>query len=164
MGQSIQLSPSFQSILQQHQISFYEPVERQYETIEVVENTIFNYQFALKHASEDMEIRYAVDSNPFSEAWNILHITSMALASSISTNNEEALIAVHKYNDAYVKQEFGADWARMYTFKPKENFCPKQYCKMLALHSEGKPIVYIFYLFDQITEEVDREWVNIRFD
>ena len=42
-------------------------------------------------------------------------------------------------------------------FSPKDLFSEKEHCKMISLYKEGKGMTYIFFLFDEITEEVDMQ-------
>ena len=77
------------------------------------------------------------------------------MAISAATNeNEEARLVLHEMSKENLKN-YHADWGAVVFFQPKIIFSDKDHCKMLALYQEEKGLVYIFYLFDEASEEVD---------
>ncbi|MEM9823942.1 MAG: hypothetical protein AAF985_22850, partial [Bacteroidota bacterium] len=49
-------------------------------------------------------------------------------------------------------------------FQPKASFSRKQHCKMVAIYKEGKANIFVFYLFDDLSVDLNREQLqNIRF-
>ena len=68
--------------------------------------------------------------------------------------DEEARMVLHEMSKEDL-ESYQADWGAIVFFQPKRIFSDEDHCKMLALYREGKGIVYIFYLFNKASEEVD---------
>jgi hypothetical protein len=100
-----------------------------------------------KPKKADIRIDFAL----FPEGKNTINFPPMKvskMALSAATNEEEkAKMVLHKISKASVES--------YYFTVPKRAFSDKDHCKMLALYREGKGLVYIFYLFNEASEEVD---------
>lgn len=150
----VKVSKKFTQKLKEMELEFLEPLEQSYKKTRIQKNIILDYDFAIKARKTDMEIRFALF--PEKENANTFpHINVMSLASSVATNeDEEARMVLHEMSKTDLKS-YNADWGAVVFFQPKRIFTDKDHCKMLALYQEGKGLAYVFYLFDEATEEVD---------
>jgi hypothetical protein len=150
----IKMSKSFSQKLEKMDLDFLAPLENSYKKVKASESIIVDFDFEIKAKKADMKIGFAL----FPEGKNALifpHIKVSNMAISAATNeNEEARLVLHEMSKENLKN-YHADWGAVVFFQPKIIFSDKDHCKMLALYQEGKGLVYIFYLFDEASEEVD---------
>jgi hypothetical protein len=150
----IKMSKSFSQKLEKMDLDFLAPLENSYKKVKASESIIVDFDFEIKAKKADMKIGFAL----FPEGKNALifpHIKVSNMAISAATNeNEEARLVLHEMSKENLKN-YHADWGAVVFFQPKIIFSDKDHCKMLALYQEEKGLVYIFYLFDEASEEVD---------
>ena len=79
---------------------------------------------------------------------------SISISSTVATNDEDALMALHEMSNQDLKK-YNADWGASFFFQPKKMFSSKKHGKMIALFKEDRGMVIIFYLFNEPSEEVD---------
>lgn len=148
------MSKSFSQKLEKMDLDFLAPLENSYKKVKASESIIVDFDFEIKAKKADMKIGFAL----FPEGKNALifpHIKVSNMAISAATNeNEEARLVLHEMSKENLKN-YHADWGAVVFFQPKRIFSDKDHCKMLALYQEEKGLVYIFYLFDEASEEVD---------
>ena len=161
----LEYPPQFAELLEATDLMLSHPLENQYKKTRIQKNDLFNYHYAIKKKKGDLEIRYAIQSwaSKSEEVNAVPHITSMNLVSTLASNSEDALISYHILSDADLKEKYNADWGLVAYFRPKKNFSEKKHCKMLSLFSEGKGIVSVFYLFDEVSEELENQKFCIMF-
>jgi len=150
----IKTSKSFNQKLEKMDLEFLTPLENSYKKIKASESIVVDFDFEIKARKADMRMGFAL----FPERKNAItfpHMKVSNMAISAATNeDEEARLVLHEMSKADL-ESYQADWGAVVFFQPKRIFSDKDHCKMLALYREGKGLVYIFYLFDDATEEVD---------
>ena len=160
----INYSDSFAQKLEDGQLVFVSPVEGKYKDLLVEKNDFFNYDLAIKSRKENLEIRYAIQTlridNPIHQ---VPQTTAIQAISNVATNSQETVITVHNIKQTDLENQFNAEWGTVAYFTPKAQFSNKKHCKMILLHSEGKANVYIFFLFDKPSEELEMQMGNVRF-
>ena len=125
---------------------------------------ITNCDFAIKIRRGDLEIRYLIRPDNTNNPVNAFpHVRAISTLSTVATNNQEALIALHRMDSIILQDQFGADWGAIGYFQPKRSFSKKQHGKMLSLYAEGKAQIFIFFLFDQPSEALEREAYTLQF-
>lgn len=159
----IDYSTSFQQKLEDANLQFIEPIEGKYKDIPVFINEYCNFDLAIKSKKEKIEIRYAIKTDTNSNGFDVPHIRIMQLLSNVATNNQKPVVAIHRVPDSEIRQDYNADWAAIAYFTPKLKFAYKDHCKLLALHKEGVATVFVFFLFDKPTDELDKMSSSIRF-
>lgn len=169
IGQSlsaqIDLSDHFNDLLEAADMEFLEPVEARYKAIRIGKNLFQSYDFAIRSRKEKIEIRYLIEpydeKNPIAD---IPHLASIRLLTHLASNSEEAGVITGLDIEAKkLKTDFNADWGKTFFFKTKNSFSTKSHCKMLALFREGRGMAYVFFLFDKVTEDLDRRFLALRF-
>lgn len=157
----LKISKGFHKKMVEMNMEFLSPLENSYKKVRVYKNQIIKYDYAIKAKKADMEIRFAL--NPMKHPKSFPHIDATARAASVATNDEEVRMVFHDMGKEDLK-EYEADWGMIVFFQPKEMFSNKEHCKMVAIYEEGKGMAYIFYLFDDATEEVDLQKYCLKFE
>jgi len=156
----IEFSNQVKDKLEKIGLEFFEPLENQYHSIKVKKNKIVNSDFIIKSKKAEMEIRFLIKED--NEKTQFPHINVMSMASTAATNDEDARMVLHQMSEKDLL-EYNADWGATVFFQPKEWFCEKEHCKMIAIYKEGNGLAYMFYLFDNATKEVDNQKYCMRF-
>lgn len=162
----IDYTPRFARLLEQAQIDFYKPLENTYRDIPVWKDAAEyqSYDFAIRSRRNQLEIRYQIlPYNEYDLKFNAPQVEAVRLAMHLATNQDESVISGLSIDEEELKNEFNADWGKVFIFQPKKSFSNRTHCKMLALYTEGKGMAFVFFLFDQPSQEVDNRFVALRF-
>ncbi len=155
----------FQAILQAAQLDYVAPLENAYRPVAVAPNEFHTYEYAIQSTSRDIEIRYSIKQ--FTEvaapANEVPHLTCLAIANTLADNTIDQAIAVHGIPKKELIEKYNADWGAIVYFQPKTQFSDKTHCKMLTLFADGKAAVYIFFLFDEPSDELKHQMYTLRF-
>ncbi len=160
----LKYSDDFLSLLNHAEIDFYEPVEGNYKTRKIYKEYYQPCDFAMHSRKEDMEVRYLIA--PYSEkgpAFNAPHVETVRMVAHLASNDPEAVITVLSLEEEALREDFNADWGKIYFFQPKEQFSTSKHCKLLSLYAEGKGIAMVFFLFDKPSPELDNRFLALRF-
>ncbi len=148
----VKLSDDFQEKMETMQLEFLQPLEARYKKTRTKKNIILKSDFAIKAKKADMEIQFALKPEAIPNQFPHMQATSMAV--SIATNEQDTKMVMHEMSKKDLT-EYNADWGLITFFTPKDLFSTKKHCKMLSLYKEGEGMVYVLFLFDEATEEVD---------
>ncbi len=162
----IELSPSFQILLQEADLDFIYPLEGKYKERRVssVSAKYENYDYAIFSRKEKIEIRYAIRPFDQKDLSSVApHVASMRIVTHLATNDINEIISGLSLDPEVVKKDFNADWGKVFIFQPKSRFAFYKQCKLLALHREGKGTAFIYFLFDEPSKELDNRLVSLRF-
>ena len=138
-------------------------MENSYRNLQVHDNSIQAYEFAIQHRKQKVEIRYVVEAVPAKESNDIPHIFFANKAINVAANTDDSVLSIHTMKTQQLQEEFNADWGAIAFFQPKKEFSTKEHCKMVAIHAEGKGNVYIFYLFDDPQTDLEELFATLRF-
>lgn len=159
----IEYPATFQENLQLAKVDFYEPLENSFKNAPIRKNTIQNYDLAIKSRKENLEIRYVVLPIGSTPSENFPPVSFTAKATTVADNDPEKVMAFHPMEATEVKNKFNADWGASAFFHPKAEFSTKRHCKMVALYAKGKANIYVFYLFDDLSIDLEERFQHIRF-
>ena len=163
-AQKIDLSEGFNQLLIDAQMEFVYPLEAGYKDIPVYRNGFQRYDYAIRSRKEKLEIRYIIV--PYEEHNPKTHfpqVGSMRMLTNLASNNQDLLVTGLDIEAEQLKEEFNADWGKVFFFQPKAGFSRKLHCKMLALHKEGKGTAYVFFLFDDPGRALDHRFLALRY-
>lgn len=145
----VDLPETFSFQLEQLQVDFIQPLERNYKSIRTKKNDFFSCNFGMRSKKEKLEIRYTLQAfNPQKQADHFPEVKAFTMATNLATNSQEAIITNLSIDEKYLQEQFNADWGTVYTFRPKLRFSEKPICQMLALYKEGRGFAYVFFLMD----------------
>ncbi|MFN3785550.1 MAG: hypothetical protein ACK4RS_01805 [Thiothrix sp.] len=159
-------TPRFSRLLEEAQLDFYEPLENSYRDVPVWKEAAHYqpYDFAIRSRRDHLEIRYQI--LPYRDndlKFAAPQVEAVRLAMHLATNQDESIISGFSIDEEELKTDFNADWGKVFIFQPKKSFSNRPHCKMLALYREGKGLAFVFFLFDQPSQEVDNRFVALRF-
>ncbi len=160
----IEFTDTFRRLVESAQIDFYEPTEGSYKEVRLDKHTFQPCDFGIRSRREKLEIRYLVA--PYSEnnlAFQVPQVECFRMVSHLATNDEDAVVTSLGISEDELRENFNADWGKIYFFQPKESFSERTHCKMLALYAEGKGMVLVFFLFDEPSQELDNRHLALRF-
>lgn len=160
----VDISPHFSHLLELSKLDFHAPLEAKYKDIAVLKNPWQTYDFAIRSRKEKLEIRYLVvpykESNPLN---NIPHINCMRMVTNLASNSQDVVITGLSIEEEELKEQFNADWGKVFLFQPKIGFSNRMHCKLLALHKEGVGTAYVFFLFNEADQALDNRFYALRF-
>lgn len=164
-AQKIKYSKNFLQKLEQTEIDIFTPTEGKYKSTRPARNDYQPIDHVIFSKQEGIEIRYAII--PFEEknrATQVPHVDFMRVVTSTATNeDEEAVVSVHAIEDSELKTHFNADWGSMAYYQPKTRFSKYKHCRLLSLYTEGKGMVYVFFLFDEASRALDNRLHSLQF-
>lgn len=158
------LDERFSNLLKSAGLELLEPLEAKYKAVPVYKNTYQTCDYTIRSRKEKLEISYLI--KPFEENKAALfapHVQCMRMVTHLATNREDALISWHGIEESVLKEDFNADWGQVIFFQPKRDFSSKTHCKMLAMYREGKGMAFVFFLFDEASQGLDKRFVALRF-
>jgi len=160
----LEYSDDFLYLLENAQIDFYEPVEGKYKAMNMQKDVFQPCDFGIRSRREKLEIRYLIA--PYSEnspAFSAPQVESTRMVAHLASNDPKAVITVLSMDEQELREEFNADWGKVFFFQPKEQFSTSKHCKLLSLYAEGKGMALVFFLFDKPSQELDNRFLALRF-
>lgn len=164
LAQTIDYSDEFLAKMDAVGISLSTPVDTDYKDIAVLKKVFQTYDFAIKSKKEKLEIRYFIEA--YDEAdptFAVPHLRFTRFLMNLGSNEEEHIMAVHDVDVRDLEEEFQADWGKITFFRPKKSFSSATHCKLLSLFKEGQGMVYVLFLFDEVSEDLDRRFYAVQF-
>lgn len=157
------LPDSFQYQLAELNAAIIRPLDSDFKAINIKSSRFQAPQFVMYSRQEKLEIRYYLQTAAEMGSFQGMpHVASSRLLIDISSNDDDALLTAHSFTDeAFLT--FGADWAKLFTFKPKRSFSDTQYAQLVALYKEGRGLIYVCLLFNKPPESLDTRQLAIRF-
>lgn len=160
----VELPSDFQRRLEMAHIDFFEPLEGAYKAIRVVSNEWLTCDFAMRSRRERMEIHYRIEpareSDPLVDA---PHVRVARLLNHLASNDEESVVTVLSVRDTDLREQFQADWGKIFFFTPKPGFSRYRECRLVALYREGAGMALIFYFFDEPSPALDYRLYALQF-
>ena len=159
----IELPPTFNEILEVNDISFIYPIENQYKVIKRPSQSLVPVDLGLKSRKHHIEIWFQflpeTDSHPL-----VPHVETMRQVFHLATNDPNELFTTLPINPQKLDSLFNASWGLVNVFKPKIAFSDKSYCKLLSLYKEQVGVMFVYFLFNKPTLEVDNRFQAIIFN
>jgi hypothetical protein len=146
-------------------VEFIAPVDGSYRETPLAPNNFLNCDFSMRSRKEKLEIRYLIE--PFDETRHdayLPHLRAARMLMHLASNDESFVMTGLSIDEDALREQFNADWGKVFFFTPKAGFSPYSQCKMLALYREGAGMAYVFFLFDQAGAELDHRFQALRFD
>lgn len=163
-AQQVALSEEFNELLARVDADVILPVEAAYRDIRPLKNRWMDYDFSIRSRKEKMEIRYKV--LPFKKenrTFYAPHVKAMQVMMQVATNDQEAVVSALSLSEKSLKEDYRADWGKLFTFQPKEEFSNKQTCQMITLFREGRGMVFLFFLFNRPPSQLNYRHLALSF-
>lgn len=159
----VDIPDTFSKLLDSLHLRFTAPIGSDFRAQKSSENRYLVAQYILRSRREKLEMRFYLQPDREDDRYfQLPHIAAATLAMNLGSNDEDAVTAVHGFDDEELAL-YQADWARMYTFRPKRAFSDKQQAQMIAIYHEGRGMAYTFLLFDRPPDTLEGRQLTLRF-
>lgn len=148
-------------LVERAQMTFTSP--EWYVETDLIENPHMNYEYAIKHETDKLEIRYAIrpidemladyeereKNKKEGEVNNHPDSLYPAIAMAVGFNITGSMPELAPFPPEAVKAEFNADQGVMTRVVPREGFDGGyEQCFMIVIQKNGLGTAYVFYMFD----------------
>ena len=163
-AQAIPLDSAFAYQLSNIGIDFVHPIGSDFRPRPNEDLRLLEIDQTLYSRQEKLEVRLAVISaEELGDMATMPHIAASRIIMDLGSNDEMAPpITVHSFGSEEMEY-FNADWARQFTFRPKQGQAPYQLVQLTALFKEGCGMAYVLLLFNQPPETLDARQQLLRF-
>ncbi|EQA45243.1 putative lipoprotein [Leptospira broomii serovar Hurstbridge str. 5399] len=159
-----ELTEDFKNVLSDSKVLIRQLVPPKFEVVPVDSEVPFHYDYALKSAELEIEIRYKIISIPaymkeFEEFRKnnpkaVLvppkktdYLNQFILNLQNLAGKSENIFSTKPFPEKAVKEEFGADWGSNSFLKLDLSYDKKyKFCSMTVLHKDNVADIYIMYL------------------
>lgn len=164
LAAQLDLPDDFQRRLDSMDVRFTAPLDSDYrETTLRHDNRWLDDHYSMTSRREKLEVRFHLTPEHAGDRYfGLPHLAATTLAMNLGSNDDDAVTAVHSFDDEELAL-YGADWARMYTFRPKRSFSDKEQAQLIALYREGRGLAYTILLFDRAPDTLEGRQLSLRF-
>lgn len=130
--------------------SYYPPLDAGFTPINTLDQPFWGNHFSTFSRKNQIEIKIVLDTT-------LLDFPNIQLGrwlAQIASNDPESVISRVPLDPDVLMHQYGADWGGLYFFKPKFSSTFYNECKLLALHKEGKGMIFVFILFNEFTNRL----------
>lgn len=157
------LTPEFEILLDSLDVRVNHPFDDGFKLLDNPENDYLEDQLAVYSKEEKLEMRFHI--RPESERdlyYRRPHLRASMLVMNLGSNDEDAVTAVHSFGEEELAV-MNADWARMWTFRPKRSYSHRPTAQLIAAYKEGRGLIYTVLLFDKAPETMEGRQMMLRF-
>ncbi|MEO0732243.1 MAG: hypothetical protein AAFZ52_05375 [Bacteroidota bacterium] len=159
----IPLSPEFSTLLDSLDVRVNHPLGGNFKLLPNRENDYLADQLTVYGKDEKLEVRFhLVPEDARSPYYQMPHLQAGLLVTNLGSNDPDAVTAVHSFGEEEMIV-FNADWASMYTFRPKRSYSTKEQAQLVAIYKEGRGLAYTVLLFDKAPGTLEGRQLLLRF-
>ena len=141
---------SFTKKIERVGLEFFRPVERWMKAAPTYKDDFMNYDLVL-HSYPDLEARIKIDRDTRRKPV-IPNVEITRLIASMATNRQASEIKISKYQEAYAREQYGADLVLFADFEPKEGFSNFSKGRILCLYKKDRALVSYIILYNEDLE------------
>lgn len=163
LAAQLPLTPEFSAMLDSFDLRLNHPDDDDFKLKPNPENDYLADQLTLYSKAEKLEIRFHL--RPESERdiyYQRPHMRTGMLVMNLASNDEDAVTTVHAFDEEELIT-YGADWAKMYTFRPKRSYSPRATAQLIAIYKQGSGLAYTILLFDKAPEALEARQFSLGF-
>jgi hypothetical protein len=149
----------FNEMIHKMGVDFASPVDGKYQALKWVDQPFWGEHFSLVSRKENIEIKILFKP----ELLHHPHVNSVRWITQIASNEEETAISFVPLTTERTKELYGADWAKVFFFKPKIGSSLYSETKMIALYKEEVGMIFVFFLFNEADQALLNRDQIIRF-
>ena len=162
-AQRFATTPEFDRLLEQLDATVNYPLQSDFRTIKTPRNDYLEDHLAVRSRAEKLEIRFHLRPERDYDIYaGRPHYLSMMKVMNLGSNADDAVTAVHSFGEEELAV-FNADWARMYTFRPKRGYSEREQAQLVAIYREGRGMAFVVLLFDRAPETLEGRQLAVRF-
>jgi len=157
------LTPEFRILLDSLDVRVNHPFDDGFKLMKNPENDYLEDQLTVYSKDEKLEMRFHLRAeNERDLYYQRPHLRASMLVMNLGSNDEDAVTAVHSFGEEELAV-MNADWARMWTFRPKRSYSDRATAQLIAAYKEGRGLVYTVLLFDKAPETMEGRQMMLRF-
>ena len=157
------LTPEFEALLDSLDVRVNHPFDAGFKLRDNPENDYLADQLTVYSRSEKLEMRFHLRPEDERDLYyQRPHLRASMLVMNLGSNDEDAITAVHSF-DEEERAVLNADWARMWTFRPKRSYSERGTAQLIAAYKEGRGLIYTVLLFDKSPGTLEGRQLMLRF-
>ncbi|WP_026232337.1 hypothetical protein [Neolewinella persica] len=157
------LTPEIQVLLDSLDIRVNHPFDADFKLLRNPENDYLADQLTVRSKTEKLEIRLHLRPETANDLYyQRPHMRVGLLVMNLASNADDAVTTVHSFDDEELAV-LNADWARMYTFRPKTSYSPHATAQLIAIYKADRGLAYTVLLFDDAPDTLEGRQLLLRF-
>lgn len=163
LAAQLPLTPEFTRLLDSMDVRVNHPFNADFKLRPIIENDYLEDQLVVLSKEEKLEVRFHLRPETENDLYyRRPHLRAGLLVMNLASNDEDAVTTVHSFDEEEMAV-FNADWARMYTFRPKRSYSSEPNAQLIAAYKEGRGLAYTILLFDQAPPTLEGRQLLLRF-
>ena len=163
LSAQLPLTPGFETLLDSLDIRVNHPFDGGFKLQDNPENDYLEDQLTVYSKSEKLEMRFHLRPEDERDLYfQRPHLRASMLVMNLGSNDEDAVTAVHSFGEEELAV-LNADWARMWTFRPKRSYSHRPTAQLIAAYKTGRGLIYTVLLFDNAPETMEGRQMMMRF-
>lgn len=159
----IPTTPAFETVLDSIGVSIIQPLSGSFRVSPLQKNDYLDDLLRVYSKEEKLEIRFALRAVPPTDVYRQMpSMLAGTLAVNLGSNDEDAVTSVHSFG-AEELAVFNADWAAMYTFRPKRSYSERTNAQLVAIYKDGIGMAYTILLFDKTPPTIEDRQLSLSF-
>ena len=157
------LTPEVQVLLDSLDLRVNHPFHADFKLLKNPDNDYLADQLTVRSKTEKLEIRLHLRPETADDLYyQRPHLRVGLLVMNLASNDEDAVTSVHSFGEEELAV-LNADWARMYTFRPKTSYSPRATAQFIAIYKVGRGLAYNVLLFDDAPDTLEGRQLLLRF-
>ncbi len=163
LAQRYATTAEFDSLLTELNLVVNYPLAGDFKSLPPKKNDYLKDHLTVRSRAEKLEMRFHLRPDRPSDLYaGRPHYLTMLKVMNMGSNEEGAMTAVHSFGEEELAV-FNADWAKMYTFRPKRGYSEREQAQLVAIYKEGRGMAFIVLLFDRAPETLEGRQLALRF-
>lgn len=163
LAAQLPITPEFNALLDSFNLRLNHSADDDFKLKPNPENDYLADQLTVYSKDEKLEMRFHLrPENERDIYYQRPHMRTSMLVLNLASNDEDAVTTVHAFDDEELLT-YGADWAKMYTFRPKRSYSPHATAQLIALYKQGRGLAYTVLLFDKAPETLEDRQFSLGF-
>ncbi|TXF85232.1 hypothetical protein FUA23_20740 [Neolewinella aurantiaca] len=163
LSAQLPLTPAFEALLDSLDVRVNHPFNEGFRLRENPENDYLEDQLTVYSKAEKLEMRFHLRPESARDLYyKRPHLRTSLLVMNLGSNDEDAVTAVHSFGEEELAV-LNADWATMWTFRPKRSYSDQSQAQLIAAYKEGRGLIYTVLLFDKVPETLEGRQMMLRF-
>lgn len=159
----IPTTPAFTTLLDSFQVTILQPLSGEFALQPNVRNDYLDDQLTVFSKAEKLEMRFSLRAIPPEDIYHRRpHFLIATLALNLGSNDEDAVTSMHSFGEEELAV-FNADWAVMYTFRPKRSYSNRANAQLIAAYRDGVGMAITVLLFDKAPPTIEDRQLSLSF-
>jgi len=156
-------TPAFDSLAAELDLRVNHPFGAEYKVRPKPENDYLADDLTVYSKTEKLEVRLKVLPETERDVYfRRPHLRASMLVLNLASNDEDAVTTLHSFDEEELAV-LNADWARMWTFRPKRSYSPRATAQLVAAYKTGRGMFYTILLFDKPPGVLEGRQLLLRF-